>query len=154
MLNGTIRNDDFLHNTALQHCSDIVLNTCNIVSTLQPCVAPNIVVVANRLASHHIKAMSTRIRTRLKTHIFFIRNRVDRVLNHCGERCKKDTVSVTGFIWFRVDERPIRVKKMRFQKYPDSCGRRLTRRASFYGKSIADLKKFLKVDPKKNAYIL
>ena len=32
----------------LQHCCDIVLNTCNIVSTLQRCVAPNIVVVANR----------------------------------------------------------------------------------------------------------
>ena len=44
--------------------------------------------------------MSTRIRTRLKTHIFFIRNRVDRVLNHCVERFKKDTVSVTGFTGF------------------------------------------------------
>ena len=43
----TIRNDDFWHNRALQHCWDIVLNACNIVPTLQRCVALKMV-VANR----------------------------------------------------------------------------------------------------------
>ena len=33
MLHETIRNDDFLRNTALQHCCDIVLNGYNIVPT-------------------------------------------------------------------------------------------------------------------------
>ena len=31
MLHGTIRNDDFKRNTALQHCYFIVSNGCNIV---------------------------------------------------------------------------------------------------------------------------
>ena len=35
MLDGTIRNNDFQRNTALQHCCDIVSNGCNIVPTLQ-----------------------------------------------------------------------------------------------------------------------
>ena len=48
MLHETIRNDDFLRNTALQHCCDIVSNDYNIVPTLQRCVAL-INVVANRL---------------------------------------------------------------------------------------------------------
>ena len=39
ILHETIRNDDFKRNTALQHCCDIVLNGCNIVPTLEPCVA-------------------------------------------------------------------------------------------------------------------
>ena len=47
MLQGTICNDDFQRKTALQHCCDIVLNGCNIVATLQCCVALEIV-VANR----------------------------------------------------------------------------------------------------------
>ena len=47
ILQETIRNDDFWHNRALQHCWDIVLNACNIVPTLQRCVAL-IMVVANR----------------------------------------------------------------------------------------------------------
>ena len=47
-LHETIRNDDFLRNTTLQHCCDIVSNGHNIVPTLQRCVVPKIV-VANRL---------------------------------------------------------------------------------------------------------
>ena len=48
MLHETIRNDDFLRNTALQNdCCDIVSNGYNIVPTLQRCVAVKIV-VANR----------------------------------------------------------------------------------------------------------
>ena len=40
MLHGTICNDNFQCNTALQHCSDIVSNSFNIDPTLQRCVAP------------------------------------------------------------------------------------------------------------------
>ena len=48
MLHETIRNDDFLRNTALQNdCCDIISNGYNIVPTLQRCVAVKIV-VANR----------------------------------------------------------------------------------------------------------
>ena len=47
ILQETIRNDDFWHNRALQHCWDIALNACNIVPTLQRCVALKMV-VANR----------------------------------------------------------------------------------------------------------
>ena len=47
MLHETIRNDDFLRNTALQHCWDIVSNGYNIAPALQRCVALKIV-VANR----------------------------------------------------------------------------------------------------------
>ena len=47
MLHGTIRNDDFQRNTALQHCCDIEWNGCNAVPTLQPCVALKIA-AANR----------------------------------------------------------------------------------------------------------
>ena len=47
ILQETIRNDDFWHNRALQHCWDIVLNACNILPTLQRCVALKMV-VANR----------------------------------------------------------------------------------------------------------
>ena len=47
MLHGTIRNDDFYRNTALQYCCDIVWNSYNIVPALQRCVALKIV-VANR----------------------------------------------------------------------------------------------------------
>ena len=39
MLHETIRNDDFLRNTALQHCYDIVSNGYNIVPALQRRVA-------------------------------------------------------------------------------------------------------------------
>ena len=52
MLHDTIRNDDFWHNTALPRCCDIVLNACNIVPTLQRCVALKIV-VAIRSVQHH-----------------------------------------------------------------------------------------------------
>ena len=38
MLHGTICNDDFSCNTALQHCCDIVSHSCNIDLTLQRCV--------------------------------------------------------------------------------------------------------------------
>ena len=38
MLHGTIRNNDFWSNAALQHCCDIVSNGCNIVPTLQRCI--------------------------------------------------------------------------------------------------------------------
>ena len=34
VLHRTIRNDDFKRSTALQHCRDIVSNSCNIVPTL------------------------------------------------------------------------------------------------------------------------
>ena len=47
MLHGTIRNDDFWRNTALQHCRDTVLNGYNIGPALQRCVALKIA-VANR----------------------------------------------------------------------------------------------------------
>ena len=43
MLLETIRNDDFQRNTALQHCSDVVLNGYNIVPAFQRCVALKIV---------------------------------------------------------------------------------------------------------------
>ena len=32
MLHGTIRSDDFQRNTALQHCCDVVSNSCNIAT--------------------------------------------------------------------------------------------------------------------------
>ena len=35
----TIRNDDFLRKTALQHCCDVVSNSYSIFPTLQRCVA-------------------------------------------------------------------------------------------------------------------
>ena len=38
MLYETVRNDDCLRNTALQHCCDIVSNGYNFVPTLQRCV--------------------------------------------------------------------------------------------------------------------
>ena len=48
MLHEATRNDDFLRNTALQHCCDIGSNAgCNIVPTLQRRVAQKLV-VANR----------------------------------------------------------------------------------------------------------
>ena len=48
MLHWTIRNDNFQRNTALQYCWYIASNGCNVVLTLQRCVALKIV-VANRL---------------------------------------------------------------------------------------------------------
>ena len=48
MFHGTFRNDNFQRTTALQHCCYIASNGCNIVPTLQRCVALKIV-VANRL---------------------------------------------------------------------------------------------------------
>ena len=53
MLHETIRNDDFLRNTALQHCYDIISNSYNIVPTLQRCVALQII-VANRPVWRHL----------------------------------------------------------------------------------------------------
>ena len=47
MLHGTIDNDDFKRNATLQHCCDIVSNSCNIVPTLQGYV-PLKTVIANR----------------------------------------------------------------------------------------------------------
>ena len=47
MLHETIRNNDCQHNTALQHCCDIVSSSYNIVPTLQRFVALKIV-AANR----------------------------------------------------------------------------------------------------------
>ena len=44
MLHGTIRNDDFLRNTALQHWGDIVSDSYSIVPTLQRYVALKLVV--------------------------------------------------------------------------------------------------------------
>ena len=55
MSHETIRDEDFQRNTALQYCCNIVLNGCNIVPTLQCCVALKIV-VANHLVSHHLKS--------------------------------------------------------------------------------------------------
>ena len=46
MLHETIGNDDFMHNTALQHSCDIVSNSYNTVPTLQRC-AVLIIVIAN-----------------------------------------------------------------------------------------------------------
>ena len=53
MLHETIRNDDFLRNTVLPHCCDIVSDSYNIVSTLQRYVVQTFV-VANRLMQQHI----------------------------------------------------------------------------------------------------
>ena len=50
-------------------------------------------------------------------------------LDHSGEQFQKDAVSVNRFTGFMCKElgmiRPIRVKKLRFQQYSDSCGRGL-----------------------------
>ena len=54
MLYETIGDNDSYRNTALQHCSDIVLNRYNIFPTLQRCVALKIV-VANRAVQHHLR---------------------------------------------------------------------------------------------------
>ena len=54
MLDGTIRNDDFERNTALQQCYDIVSNGCSTVPTLQRCVAALKIVVANLPVYHHL----------------------------------------------------------------------------------------------------
>ena len=48
MLHETIRNDDFLRNTGLQHCCYIASNGVNVVPTLQRYVVLKVVVV-NRL---------------------------------------------------------------------------------------------------------
>ena len=48
MLHETIRNNDFLRNTALQHFCNILSNSYKIVPALHSCVALKIV-VANRL---------------------------------------------------------------------------------------------------------
>ena len=47
MLHGTIRNDDFLRNTALQCWNNVATIKINFATMLQSCVALNIV-VANR----------------------------------------------------------------------------------------------------------
>ena len=54
MLHETICNDDFQHDTALQHCCDIVSNGYNIVPALQRYVTLKIV-VANRPVYHHLQ---------------------------------------------------------------------------------------------------
>ena len=38
MLHGMIRNDDFQHNGAPQHCWNIESNGCNVVPTFRSCV--------------------------------------------------------------------------------------------------------------------
>ena len=48
MLHGTIRNDDFQRNTALQCWNNVVTIRNNVATMLQHCVALKIV-VANRL---------------------------------------------------------------------------------------------------------
>ena len=54
MLHGTIRNDDFQRNPALQCWSTIVTTQNNVATMLQRCVALKIV-VADHLVYHHIK---------------------------------------------------------------------------------------------------
>ena len=54
MLHETIRNDEFQHNAAWQHCCNIVLYGYNIVPTLQRCVALKII-IANRPVLHHLQ---------------------------------------------------------------------------------------------------
>ena len=44
MLQGTICNDDFKRNAALQHWFYVVSNGCGLVLTFEPCVALKIVV--------------------------------------------------------------------------------------------------------------
>ena len=52
MLLETIRNDDFQRNTALQHCSDVVLNGSNIVPAISTlCSAKNSSCESSRLTS-------------------------------------------------------------------------------------------------------
>ena len=54
MLHGTFPSSNIWSNVALQHCCDIVSNGCNIVPTLQRCVALKII-VANRLVQHKLQ---------------------------------------------------------------------------------------------------
>ena len=59
MLDGTILNDDFQRNTALQHCYYMVSNGCNIVPTFDACTCVALkIVVANRPMKHHLKLTS------------------------------------------------------------------------------------------------
>ena len=52
----TICNDDFQWDTALQHCCNHVLNSCNIDPTLQRCIYFRCaIVVENSLVEHHLK---------------------------------------------------------------------------------------------------
>ena len=60
MLHGTICHGDFKCNTVLQHCCDIVSNSCNIGPTLQRSVALKIV-VANRPVQHHLNGLTVRV---------------------------------------------------------------------------------------------
>ena len=53
MLHGTIRNDDFRGNTALQCWNNVVTIRNNVETMLQHCVTLKIV-IANRLVEHHL----------------------------------------------------------------------------------------------------
>ena len=53
MLHGTIRNDDFKCNTALQCWNNVVTFRTNVATMLQRCVSLKIV-VANCLAQYHL----------------------------------------------------------------------------------------------------
>ena len=57
VLHGTIRNDDFKLNTALQCSNNVVTTRNNAATMLQRCVALKIV-VANRLMQHHLNTRS------------------------------------------------------------------------------------------------
>ena len=54
MLHGMIRNDDFQHNRALQHCCNIESNGCNVVPTFQSCVALKAIVANHNDFKGHL----------------------------------------------------------------------------------------------------
>ena len=56
--------------------------------------------IANQPVSVEVKHTKSKEKEALKTTTVLFFYRVDRALNHCGERFKKDTVSVTGFTGF------------------------------------------------------
>ena len=56
MLHETIRSDDFLRNTVLPHCCDIVSDSYNIVSTLQRLCCANIRRCESSHATSHLKS--------------------------------------------------------------------------------------------------
>ena len=62
-----------------------------------------------------------------ETAYFFIRIRVERALNHSGERFQNNTVS--------CGETADSCKKcIRFQKYPESCGRKTAKASTTLNK--------------------
>ena len=83
MLHGTIRNDDFQSNAALQHCCDIVSNGCNIVPL---CYAQN----RRCESSRHLKQVP-------QTHSFLQQTSYCELLNQLNELLQQSCIQCT--IW-------------------------------------------------------